>query len=187
MLTKQQKTSGVKGAQRFTKEGALNRIENNFEKWCSALIIPGTDVPWLTRDGLKGHFWCRACASYGKKHGKVEESSLASKDGLAPSSWTRLGTFKTHAKSKMHQMSCIDFAQSINPTGEIQKTLAPTVKHLKELATDFRANKRLKNKFPFTKRHLMLHQAVSSWFLRLGTHCLRIFPMLQPCWCMSVP
>ena len=78
---------------------------------------------------------------------------MASKEGLAPTPWTRLGTFKVHAKSRMHQMSCIDFAQSINPTGAMQKTLAPAVKHLKELATDFRANKRLKNKYSFAKRH----------------------------------
>ena len=77
----------------FGQQRAARRINTKVNEWKSKLLLPGTQVSWLhmTKDG---RFLRNACAKY-----SPEKAVPLTDTGTQATIFTRLGTFRSHAKS----------------------------------------------------------------------------------------
>ena len=88
--------------------------------------------------------FCRACCNHGQQKIEVPLPYLGFEAGI----WTRLGDFKRHANSKMHQNAAIQMSKTMNPGLDL-KVLAPQMEHMEELLKDFKANKNMRTSYTF--------------------------------------
>ena len=135
----------------FGQQGAARRINTKVNEWKSKLLLPGTQVPWLrmTKDG---RFLRNACAKY-----SPDTAVPLSDTGMQATVFTRLGTFKSHAKSGKHFKAAAAMANDVQP-GAVDTLEAG---HLQIVWNDLRKKE--------VAEGLLLWQAAQSQEVHLGS------------------
>ena len=114
---KQQRRSIVAREQQcFSVTGAQDRIENRTEFWKKALPMAGTEESWLAVLP-NGNFQCKCCffrQSQLEQMDRRKIQGLASTEGLQPTPWTRLQTFRQHA-NRQHELNVALYVRTTMP------------------------------------------------------------------------
>jgi hypothetical protein len=151
----------AKQQQCFSPTGALDRIENHSRLWSEALKLPGSEESWLTVLP-SGNFQCKCCSfrGYGQKHSRWhKDKGLASAEGLQPTQWTRLQTFRQH-ETKHHELNAALYVRAMMPEVPAAGFASPSHDFL-DLLKAVKARK-VKNEEKYAKRKKM----------RAMTYCL---------------
>ena len=150
--------------------GANERITACFPLWQRSCTLPGTPSTfseeefeeawsWLVQLP-SGNFLCRCC-SYVEKQKLTKclrTNTLSSSTGLAPTTWTRLQSFKQHAENPQHKAAAILFVrdtmkdiplQSIPSTTEDFAHLLKSIKERKMKQEEAYGNRKKLRKMLF--------------------------------------
>ena len=112
----------AKSQQCFSDVGANDRIHNNFKIWQKVLKLPGSEESWL-RMLPGGNFQCKCCFFRAESF-PHKFKSLASAEGLRPTVWTRLQTFRQH-ETTQHAINATLYVRATMPDAPAAKFASP--------------------------------------------------------------
>ena len=114
----------AKDGQCFSDVGALDRIEKHFKLWEEPLKLQGSEESWL-RLLQNCNFQCKCCFFRSEKLPHRQFKSLASAEGLPPTPWARLQTFRQH-KTKQHSLNAALYVRATMPDAPAADVASPS-------------------------------------------------------------